>query len=64
MPTAALIKTPTPAPAKPAKLRVSENLLAYIKAMRTASAIGPDEAAEWVALEQEFTARSNGAKSI
>lgn len=51
-------QNPLPAP-KLAKQRVIENMLCYVKAMRTAIAIGADEAAEWVSLEQEFTRRSH-----
>lgn len=43
----------------PAKFKVIKALLDFIRAMRTAPSIEPDEAMEWVTLEQEFTQRSN-----
>ena len=43
--------------------KLSAEVLDYVRAMRTAPAISADEAAEWVALEQEFTTRSDEIKS-
>jgi hypothetical protein len=41
----------------PSKTHVYTSVLDYIRAMRTAPALSPDEALEWVKLEQEFTKR-------
>ena len=53
----------TPAEPTSARWHVFKNLLNYVRAMRTASVISPDEAAEWVALEQEFTTRCDEIKN-
>ena len=48
----------------PAKFKVIKALLDFIRAMRTAPSIEPNEALEWVTLEQEFTQRSNEIQII
>lgn len=50
-------------PKQSAKWNVFRNILDYARAMRTAPTISPDEAAEWVALEQEFTLRADETKN-
>lgn len=46
----------------PAK-RVIRQILDFIRAMRTSTAAGPEEAIEWATLEQEFTLRSQDEKA-
>jgi hypothetical protein len=38
---------------------VLNQVLDFLRAMRTATTAGPDEAIEWATLEQEFTKRAS-----
>lgn len=60
-------QTPTPTlnpPEKHPRVHVYESVLDYIRALRTSPTMNPDEALEWVTLEQEFTYRIADEKEI
>lgn len=61
-PQTPLEATETPKPSqnpheKTPRVHVYASVLDYIRALRTSPTMNPDEALEWVTLEQEFTNR-------